>query len=82
MTLVSPALVILAGEDVAADLPVEEDHLAVDGQRGAELGRADALLEQREKLMVALGDQVQGFAGLTARFLLARVALPAHRCPP
>ena len=76
----SPTLGALALDDQLADLPVEFDKFPVDGQRGAELGRADTLFELREKLMVALGDQVLGFARPAVRFL-AHVALPGPAKP-
>ena len=45
MTFAPQPSLLLAGQDVAADLPVEQDQLAVDGQGGPDLGGADALLQ-------------------------------------
>jgi hypothetical protein len=41
----TPALCLLPLQNVAADVPVQQNQFAVDGQRGALLGGLDALLE-------------------------------------
>ena len=51
----APALPLLLGGQVSPDLPVEQQQLAVDGQGGAQLGGADALLEVGEEGGVAGG---------------------------
>ena len=45
---------LLTGQDVAARLPVKEDKLAIDRDRGPELGGPDPLLEFAEERLVAL----------------------------
>lgn len=72
----APSLLGLPLEDVAADLPVEEDHLAVGCQAGAELGRANAVLELAQELLLALGEQGGRLVG-TCEFR-GEVALPGH----
>lgn len=49
----APAFVFLFGDDGAADVPVELDEFAVDGEGGADLGGADAVLEVGEEGGVA-----------------------------
>ena len=40
----APALMVLPGEDLAADLPVKQHHVAIDREGRADLGRLDAIL--------------------------------------
>lgn len=50
----SPAPLLLPQQDVPADAPVEQDELAVDGERGLDARGADAPLELLEELAVAV----------------------------
>jgi hypothetical protein len=45
-------------------LPVECDQLPIDGERGAELSGADALVEPAQKLLVAVGQPVTTLGGI------------------
>jgi hypothetical protein len=58
-----PSLGPLPGEDVPPDRPVEQNQLAVDGERGPNLGAPDAGFELLKELGVAR-------RGLEGRFLL------------
>jgi hypothetical protein len=49
----SPAFSSLAGQDVAADRPVKQDQLAVDGECSPDLGRTYAALELLEQFGIA-----------------------------
>ena len=50
--LSTPAIALLRREDVAADFPVVEDKLSVGGERGLDLGGADALFDARDEPLV------------------------------
>jgi len=52
--LSSPALFSLAGQDVAANAPIQQDEFQVNGQGGAELGGPHSLLEGFEKDVVVV----------------------------
>jgi hypothetical protein len=57
--LPGPVLVV---EDCAANVPVQEDELAVDCEDRAELGGANPLLQVAQEIVVAVGELLQ--AGL------------------
>jgi hypothetical protein len=48
----------LTRQNIAADLPVEQDQFAVDGKAGAHLRRANALLQFRQEGGVVRGQLV------------------------
>lgn len=53
----APAVFLLPGKDVAADLPVKQHQLAVDRQGSFKLGGADAFFEIAEKRVVICGQR-------------------------
>ena len=79
----APALGVLARQDVAANLPVQPDQLAIDHQRGALLGGVDAALQVGQPVGVALRlrAQASGQIGRRRRWCLGlRLAhTPASR---
>jgi hypothetical protein len=50
----APAVFLLARQDIPADLPVEQHQFAVHGERCADLGVSNALLQIAQKLRVTL----------------------------
>lgn len=53
--LATPAGQALTFQDVAADLPIQEDELSIHGRRCLDLGLLDPLLQLTKKLIVAIG---------------------------
>ena len=53
----SPVFPLLPVENIAADLPVEQDQLPVDRQRRAKLRRANPPVQVGEKLSVTIGNE-------------------------
>ena len=51
----TPTLCFLPGEDIPANGPIEENQLAIDGERSTNLGDTDASFELLEELLVAGG---------------------------
>ena len=47
--------ITLAPQDAAADVPIEQDELAIDGKNGALLGGLDALSERNQPFSMLLG---------------------------
>jgi hypothetical protein len=66
----TPAMLFLPSQDVPADLPVEEDELAVNRDRSLELRRPDSLLELAQELLVPLGPESRFLRRRFARLLL------------
>lgn len=52
----TPSLRRLPFQDVAADLPVEQDELPVNGYRGPDPRLSYAPLQPAKKLLITLGD--------------------------
>lgn len=53
----APVFPFLPVEDVAADLPVEQDQFPIDGHQRAKLRRANPPLKVGEKLSIAVGNE-------------------------
>src|SRR6516162_1033064 len=49
----SPAVLLLPGEDVSSDAPVQQHKLTVDSERGSNLGGSDSLLQLLQERLVS-----------------------------
>ena len=52
----APPGLILPLQDLAADLPVEQNQFTIDGERCPELGLPDALFQPAKEVFVTLGN--------------------------
>ena len=68
----APALGCLPRQDVAPDLPIQQQHLAVDRQRGALLRGVDAAFQFRQPVGVALGSGIRPTGGSGAGWTWGR----------
>ena len=74
--LCPPALLLLADQDVVANLPVEQQHLAVDGQGCSNLGCADAGFQVSQESLIVFGiEQSFGHEGSCSSFMLTGQAI-------
>jgi hypothetical protein len=76
----TPTLTLLPHQDLAADLPVEADQLAVDGEYGAGACRHDPCLDLGKELWV-LSRHLLGAAGRRLSHGFSLIAPPHQRLP-